>query len=497
MHASVTVDPYRTIGQIDPNIYGQFLSRRRGVADGALYAPYHPDAGPDGLRREVVNAITATGTPIIRWPGGCTGTSYDWRDGIGPRAARERTVDVHFGYDVDNGFGTAEFVAFCRGIGAEPHLNLSTGLGTLRDAVEWLEYANFTTPSRWANLRRAHGHEDPFNIRYWQIGNENYGPWEIGHQTPVEYATMAREWAKTLKRMDPTLRVLAVGGSQRSSTWDAVLLHEALPHIDYLTAHRYWNFDGAVPDDQYATIAATGYLEEQMAVSIGAQIEHAARYQETAHRPRLAYTEWNCRNTQQREMTREWLPSDSQYRLTDALAVASFLNMMQRQCQLITLASFAQSINVVGMLTVTDDHVVRETVYWPLLMQRHHSGGRAVECWIDCDGYTAPFRDRDIPGIPYLDVSASASDETGRLYLSVVNAHRHNEIVAAFQLRDAAVTGPAILRRLWHQDPNTRNSIEHPDAVQPTEERIAISGNAFEIALPPHSYSILELPLTG
>lgn len=495
MHASITVDPNRLIGHIDPNIYGQFLCRRRGVADGGLHAPDHPDADENGLRKKVVEDIAHSAPPIIRWPGGCTGTSYDWRDGIGPRDARERTIDVHFGYDVSNDFGTAEFVAFCRGIGAEPHFNLSTGLATLRDAVEWLEYTNFTTPSRYANLRRAHGYDEPFNVRYWQIGNENYGPWEIGHQSPAEYGVMAREWAKTLKKMDPSLKVLAVGGSERVPDWDLTVLEQALPHIDYLTAHRYWNFDGAVADDQYGMIAGVGYLEEQITRSVVEQIELVARDLKTTHRPRIAFTEWNVRNLQQREMTRTWEPTTPQYRLTDALAVAGFLNMMQRQCNDVTLGSFAQSINVVGMLMVNDDVVIRETVYWPLVMQRHHSGPRSVDSWTECDGYTAEFRGRDVPGIPFLDVSASTTADGSKLYVSVVNRHRHDDITTSVRVRDTNLSGTVTVHQLFHDDPNTRNAIDVPDAVAPTEATIQVTTEQLEVALPPHSYTILELDL--
>ena len=495
MRATVTIDPYRIIGKIDPNIYGQFLSRRRGVADGGLYAPDHPDAGDDGLRTTVVEAIQATGTPIVRWPGGCTGTSYDWQEGIGPQEKRQRTIDVHFGYDVGNGFGTAEFVAFCRRIGAQPHINLSTGLGTLRDALEWLEYANFTTDSRWANLRREHGYEEPFNIRYWQIGNENYGAWEVGYQSPAEYAIMAREWAKTLKKMDPTLKVLAVGGSDHHPDWDITVLEQALPHIDYLTAHRYWNFDGTRPDDQYDMIAGIGHIEEQLTKTVDQQIEHVGRKLKTTHRPKIAFTEWNVRNLQQREMTSAWVPGNSQYRLTDALAVAGFLNMMQRQSQVVTLGSFAQSINVVGMLMVTEDAVIRETIYWPLVMSRQLSGNLAVDTLVESDTYSTQHRGIEFSSIPYLDVSSTVDDSTGKLAISVVNRHRHEEITTRLRLRDATLPGEITVHELFHDIPDTRNTIDQPDAVVPRKRTESIAGNDMELTFPPHSYTMVEVPL--
>jgi alpha-N-arabinofuranosidase len=118
------------------------------VSVDGLHDPKHPNARADGLRQDVVDAVAETAPPIIRWPGGCTGTSYEWLDGVGPKDKRPNVIDAHFGYAVGNGFGTAEFVAFCREVGAEPHINLTTGTGDLREALAWLEYSNLDTDTK-------------------------------------------------------------------------------------------------------------------------------------------------------------------------------------------------------------------------------------------------------------------------------------------------------------------------------------------------------------
>jgi len=491
--ATLTVDPYRIIGAIDPNIYGQFLSRRKWVADVALYNPSHPDADESGLRRSVVEAIAASAPPIIRWPGGCTGTSYDWRDGIGPQEERSRTIDVQFGYDVGNGFGTAEFVSFCRRIGAQPHLNLSTGLGTLRDALEWVEYCNYAGDSKFANLRRKHGYDEPFNVRYWQIGNENYGAWEVGQHTPQEYATIAREWGKAIKKLEPALKVLAVGGSEKNVWWDAHVLDQAWPYIDYLSAHRYWNFNSDTGDHRYDEIAAVGYAEELSMKAVAGQIESFARMHRTTRRPKIAFTEWNCSNKAFPSMSPEWRPGRSSFRLVDALAVAGFINAMQRQCQWVALGSFAQSINLVGMLMVTEEHIVKETVYWPLLMLRRFSGSLAVDCWADCEGYTVLFKERELQGVPYIDASATLDQDNGRLVLSLVNRHPSDEAALSLRLRDVKINHSATLRQLYHENALKMNTIEEPDAVVPQEREINVANG--EIVLPPHSFSLIEMQL--
>jgi len=494
--AGIVIDPYRPIGKVDPKIYGQFLCRRKWVQDEALYNPDHPDADETGLRKTVVRYIAESAPPIIRWPGGCTGTSYDWRDGIGPRDRRPRTLDVHFGFDVSNGFGTAEFIDFCRRVGAEPHFNLNTGFGTLRDAIEWIEYCNYAGHSKWANLRRAHGYEEPFNVRYWQIGNENYGPWEIGHHTAEEYGTIAREWGKTIKKIDPTLKVLAVGGSKHTLDWDHTVLRAAWPHIDYITAHRYWDFSLEKKIHKYEEFAAVGYMEEKIMKMIDGVIESVARDMKSVRRPKLAFTEWNAREGGATRRLRDGQPPlRAQYCLLHALTVAQFINAMQRQCNLATLANLAQSINVVGLLTVTEERVLRETIYWALAMQRFHSGPTAVDTHYECDGFTAQYEGREEKGVPYLYPSATLDEQAKRLCLSVTNAHRTEEIIARVRVRDAKPRSSAKLHRLWHEDPFAQNTFDEPEKIVPVESRIDNAGADFEIALPPHSYSILELDL--
>ena len=496
MKATIVIDPYRIIGQIDPNIYGQFLSRRRWVVDEALYDPNHPDADDTGLRKTVVKAIAESAPPIIRWPGGCTGTSYDWLDGIGPQEERSNTIDSHFGYDVTNGFGTAEFVAFCHRIGAEPHINLNTGFGTLREAMEWIEYCNYAGNSKYANLRRKHGYFEPFNVRYWQIGNENYGGWEIGANTPDKYANIVFEWGKTIKKFDKSLKVLAVGGSAKRADWDHVVLSKAIKHIDYLTAHRYWRFNTEPGNHKYDEIAAVGYVEEQTMKALGGLIDLFARDQKITKTPKLAFTEWNCINKAGiHEMSSEWRPDNTEYRMVDALAVAGFINAMQRQCNLVTLATFAQSINIGGMLSVLSDKVVRETVYWALTLQRHHSGSIAVDNWVDCGSYATTFKERAIPSVPYLDVSTTLDEKKKRLYISIINRSRNDEITTRIRLRDAIPDTDAKLIRLWHEDALAMNTLDDPDKITPQESNIKIKGADFDISLPPHSYSIIELKL--
>ena len=490
MKATITTNPSRRIGRIDPNIYGQFMARRRWVADEGLHDPKHPDARPDGLRRGVVEAVRETAPPVLRWPGGCTATSYEWLDGVG--AERPKVIDAHFGYAVGNGFGTAEFVAFCREIGAEPQINLTTGTGDLREALAWLEYANLDTGTKWSELRKSHGHAAPFGVKYWQIGNEEWGPWEIGYTTAENNGARAREWAKSLKKLDPSIKVLALGGGHHEDMldWTAQVVEDAGEHIDYVTQHRYWNFNAKAGQDNYEKIVSAGYVEEQLMAALAGVIDLVSARRKLTGKPRLAYTEWNCRDQSHQEMTPEWRPTTSQYRLIDAIACANFINAMQRQCNHVTLANFAQTLNVVGMLVVTPEAVLRETVFWALQMQRHHSGDVAIDAWTECDSFAIETERGQSYSVPYLDVSATLDEAAGTGFVSVSNLNRDEAIETEIVVGNK---GAARIFQLSHADPFVKNTFEAPDTVVPVETLVENRDGRISLRLPPHSYTILEV----
>ena len=507
MRAQLRVDPERVLGKIDPNVYGQFLSRRPGCSEGGLHDRSAATADEHGIRSDVSAAIAACKPGVIRWPGGCTGTSYRWLDGVGPVEERPTKIDLHFGWPIHYDFGTVEFVDWCRRIGAEPHLNFGLGTGSLEDAAAWVEYCNRAGGTYYADLRRRHGREDPLNVRYWQIGNEEYGPWEIGHCSPAEYARMAREWAKAIRKVDPSVALLAVGGvagsQQDAGDWAWEVLPKVAPWVDYITFHSYWN--ARQSDDTWHGLLAGPHAAEQKIEELAA-ISHtvfrtgnasstpglSARF--APRRVKVACTEWNAapaRNVMNPRFNgiAAFTPA---YRLHDALAVATFANVMQRHCRDVTLATVAQSINVVGLIGVNEAGMWLEPSYWAWHMVANHSGPLALDAWVSCETFDAP--EQRLFGLGYLDASASLDPKGRRLFLSLVNRHRTELLEVDVHLADARANGGEV-HQLFHDDPDAMNSHERPENVRARTSQVHVEGSRFTYALPPHSYTILELPL--
>ena len=190
----ISVNPDRRMGHISRNIYGHFSEHLgRCIYQGLFVGEDSPIPNEHGMRKDVVKALGRSKVPLLRWPGGCFADEYHWRDGIGPREARKRMVNTNWGGVVeDNTFGTHEFLELCRQIGCEPYINANLGSGTVQEMSEWVEYLNSDGDSTVAMERWKNGHREPYGVRYWGVGNENWGCG--GNMTPEMYADLYRRY---------------------------------------------------------------------------------------------------------------------------------------------------------------------------------------------------------------------------------------------------------------------------------------------------------------
>ncbi len=240
--AVIKIDPDRKIAAVDPNIYGGFLEAM--VAYRGLYEPDSPLADENGFRRDFIDLIKELNVTNVRWPGGNYASGYNWEDGIGPKEQRRTMLDLAWHFIETNQMGTDEYVKLCKLIGAENFVCINAGTGTLDDARHWVEYCNVEKGTYYADLRRKYGNEEPYKIKYWALGNEIDGPWQMGQKNAEDYCKFALEAGKLIQLVDRDVKLIASGASNYEPTqgwidWNDYILQHMVGKIDYISVHRY------------------------------------------------------------------------------------------------------------------------------------------------------------------------------------------------------------------------------------------------------------------
>src|SRR6476646_10367701 len=242
--ARAVINRGRYRSELDRRVLGAFLEHLGRAIYTGVYEPDSSLADKNGFRTDVIGQIKGLGVPITRYPGGNFVSGYNWLDGVGPKDKRPTVLERAWNSIEPNQFGTNEFIEWCKLVGTEPLLGFNLGTGTPEQAVAYVEYCNVDKGTKWSDLRRAHGYEQPHNVRYWCMGNEMDGPWQMGHMTPREYGQKARDCARQIRVIDPTLKLIACGSSNtimpQYLVWDREVLEECYDQVDGISLHNYY-----------------------------------------------------------------------------------------------------------------------------------------------------------------------------------------------------------------------------------------------------------------
>ncbi|KAJ9650161.1 hypothetical protein H2198_010523 [Neophaeococcomyces mojaviensis] len=431
--ASIYTSPEHAISDINPLIYGGFTEHMGRCIYGGIYDPdnEHGLIDETGLRTDVMNCFKELDVPVVRYPGGNFVATYRWQDGVGPKDKRPKRPELAWLGVETNQFGTDEFMQWCDKIGALPYLSLNMGTGTLEDALAWLEYCNSDKDTYYANMRRANGRDEPYNVKYWALGNEMWGPWQVEQHTKEDYAKKACQWAKALKLLDPSITLILCGQNGHSD-WDRYVLQQCIKWTDMHSIHMYTS--DFPKQEHYANAVAPRAAER--AIEITASLIDFARCDidmspfpdeistkaRSKHKPTICFDEWNI-----------WDPvrapgntgAEQIYNLSDMLAMAAWLNVFVRQAKYIGMATVAQSVNVISPLITTERGIIKQTTYWPLLLFSKYMRGKSLAvhvCSAAYNGRTCPEFLASTVELPLLDLSAALSDD-GYMNLAVVNIH--------------------------------------------------------------------------
>ncbi len=490
--AKIKIDLDRTLGHVDRKLFGGFIEHLGRCIYGGIYEEASPLSDEYGYRRDVMEALGALRLPVLRWPGGNFASGYHWQDGIGPLEQRPRRMNLSWHAEESNRFGTNEFLRYCRLIGAEPYLCINMGTGTLDEAQSWVEYCNGTGNTFWANLRRQHGHAESYGVRYWGLGNEMYGEWQIGSLPPQAYVERAREFAKVMKWTDPTIKLISCGQSGWNA-WDRIVLEGLAPYIDFHSIHLY---TGAF--EHYSNVFAVHQAERALNIC-QAMIEQVRSEQHIAHPIKIAFDEWNVWYRE----PGSGASLEEQYDLSDALAVATYLNIFIRHCATVGMANLAQMVNVIAPIFTSPQGVFLQTIYYPFWLYATLSQEIALDVYVQSDQYTLspeveaaaaswwPLRVADLGPFSLLDVSATCDHERRQVVVAVVNRDRDSAHSATVQFADVEVVGIEA-HEINGEHPGVHNSFEQPQAVTVQRRALELRGKVFDYTFPAHSVTLLS-----
>ncbi len=507
LKAAVAVDAGTSLHHINPNIYGAFTEHVGRCLYGGVYQENSPLSDEQGFRKDVMKAASEWGVPILRWPGGDFASGYHWQDGVGPKESRPRRYDAAWFKDETNHFGTDEFVNYCRKIGAEPYICVNLGTGTIEEAANWVEYCNGAGDTSYANLRRKYGHQEPYNVRYWCLGNEVFGGWQIGHKNAEDYAKIALECGKLMKWVDPNIRLVACGLPDLRSfgpvpreldpEWNRVVLEKLVNIVDYISLHDY---EGN--EDYYEELGTVQRFEANIKSTAAAiELTDSMRGKDpmlagslpgirTKKPIEIACDEWNIWY-RKHDLFRRDIPNpvEEKYNLRDALWVAATLNLFQRMGDKVTMANIATMVNAIGTVFTSDQGMFLQTIYFPMKLYRRECGSKALACKVE----SPAFSSKSFKDVPYLDVSATLDDARKALSIAVVNRHRAEPISTTLAVRNARIGSQATSFEINGASPETENSFSEPENVRIVQKGVSGAGEKFDYVFPAHSVTLLKL----
>jgi alpha-N-arabinofuranosidase len=478
---------------ISPNLYGHFAEHLgRCIYEGIWVGTDSSIPNENGLRSDTIAALRALPTPVLRWPGGCFADDYHWEDGIGPRERRPRRRNRWWSGEDSNHFGTDEFIDFCRRISARPYLCVNVGSGSPTEAANWLEYCNSNGTTFYAQLRRSHGHAEPFGVRFWGVGNENWGCG--GNFTPEEYAAAYRRFATFLKGRDTDVELIACG--HITPDWNqrfmAALGLDQNPRvlrlIDHLSIHRYFRgpADESFTDAQYYELI---FRSLQLDDDIRRTRDVLSYYGGTRKRIGIIVDEWGTWYDQARVEN----GLEQHNTMQDAIIAAGTLNLFNRWAEWLTMANLAQTVNVLQCVIQTaEERCWLTPTYHVFQMYAAHQGNCSL-----LDELTSPEYEVLVDGqshrLPLVDASASRHPDNGQLVLSIVNRHLVEAIECIVEIHGSSLSEEGTLQQLDGDDVRARNSASDPCRVRPVSRRVTPTSREFAVILPPHSVSVLRL----
>ncbi|HEY3394453.1 MAG TPA: alpha-L-arabinofuranosidase C-terminal domain-containing protein [Lacipirellulaceae bacterium] len=432
-----------------------------------------------GFRADTLALLKQLNATMYRWPGGNFVSGYNWRDGIGPRDRRPPRKNPAWTGVEHNDVGIDEFIDFCHDVGAEPMVAVNTGFGDNYSAAQEVEYTNGSADTVGGSWRAQNGNAEPYGVKYWCVGNEMWGNWQLGYMSLEHYTQKHNLVAKAMLKVDPQLVLvgsgdlgtrasLGGGRDRRDVNWTQGMLKQCADSMDLISEHFY---SGQRMDDIPSHVAqivdpirskAVGHrrMQSQIASLRGRTIPIAMDEWNYWFRP-YEYGELGC-----------------VYQLRDALGIAAGLHEYFRNSDIIHMAHYAQTVNVIGCIKTTKTAAFFESTALPLLLYRREFG-------------TTPLTVTGNHDVLALDVAAAKTEDGRAITIGIVNPQAEPQTVE-LQIDGVDLAETATVWRIAGDDPESHNTAaEQPIAI--AEERdVEFDG---EVTVPPYSVNLYRVAI--
>ena len=488
--ARIKLDRDRTIGTIDPLLFGNFAEHLGRMIYGGIYEEGSPLSDANGFRRDVLEAVRDLQVSILRWPGGNFCSGYNWQDGIGPKDERPARLELAWNDVETNRFGTHEFLQYAELVRAEPYICVNLGLGTIDDARQWVEYTNGKRDTFWVKERKKNGREQPWDVKYWALGNEIDGPWQLGHKNAEEYAKVALEAAKAMRAVDPSIKLVASGSSNYGADWigwNRTVLQTLRNHIDYIAIHTYINNR----DNDFERYLGGWQLTIDRYIETTAALIKEVRTSANARPIYIAYDEWNVwYRTGNREKLEEI------YNFEDALAMGMFFNSFFRHADVVKIANLAQLVNVIAPIMTNKEGLFLQPIYFPLVEFSRQRDNTALDVWVSSPTYRMQNRPQEVT---YLDVSATYNPNTQMFFVNVLNRSQDKDITTRIENQTGSISGKIEVWELNHPDLKATHTFDDDRKVRPATKQVevAVKDDGLTYTFPAHSLTILKIKAGG
>jgi alpha-L-arabinofuranosidase len=499
--AHLTIDPHFVVGSVHRRLFGSFVEHLGRCIYQGIYEPGQPAADEQGFRSDVLELVRELGVSTIRYPGGNFVSGYRWEDGVGPREARPRRLDLAWHSLETNEVGLDEFATWVEKTGSELMYAVNLGTRGVQEALDVLEYANIRSGTRLSDARIANGRTEPYGIAMWCLGNEMDGPWQLGHSSAEDYAKLASQTAKAMRQLDPSLELVVCGSSSAQmptfGAWEHTVLEHTYDDVDFISCHAYYEQRG----EDLGSFLASAVNMDHFIESVVATADSVKAQLGSTRTINISFDEWNVwyqsrfHNDDKINGIDEWPYAprllEDRYCVADAVVVGNLLISLLKHADRVTSASLAQLVNVIApIMTEPDGPAWRQTTFFPFAVTSRLAQGVALSVKLSCESYETNL----YGAVNLVDAVATYDAEAGRTAVFLVNRSQTEPTTVTVDVRPLGAVSVLENHAIFDDDVSATNTREEQTRVilRPNDQ-VTLADGTLTVVLPPVSWSAIAL----